>query len=204
MGIIDDVDARIIRTLQRDSRTSLKDISRMVGISIPTVRSRIRQLENLGVIKQFTVAIDPKMVGGVMALIHLNVEFPDIQAVCKKLSEIEEVLGVYLVTGEYNVIIKVYTPDMRAFEEFITHKLSKIQGIKHVHSSTIMEILKEIYGPALRPGFGIQVSCRYCRKGIVKDPVKKTINGKTYYFCCNTCATAYQEKFVKKQVPPDL
>lgn len=197
-AVIDEVNATIIRVLQKDSRTSLKEISIMAGISVPTVRSRIRRLEDLGVIKRFTVAIDSqKLVGGIVAFIHLDVKLPNLRAVGESLSQMEEVIETYLTTGEYDVVAKICVSDMRSLEEFITHKLSKIPGVEHAHSSIIVETLKEVYGPVLRPEFGIRLSCHYCKREIAKDPIRKTINERVYYFCCNTCASTYQEKFIK-------
>ncbi|WP_309491998.1 Lrp/AsnC ligand binding domain-containing protein [Candidatus Hecatella orcuttiae] len=196
--VIDKVDTGIIQALQKDSRTSLKEISRLVGISVPTARARIQRLEDLGVIKRFTVAIDPqKLVGGITVLLHLDVKLPNIKAVGERLSQMEEVTETYLTTGEYDVVAKICVPDMRSLEEFIAHKLSEVPGIEHAHSSIIVETLKELYGPVLRPGFGIRLSCYYCKREIAKDPVRKTINEREYYFCCDTCASTYQQRFIK-------
>jgi DNA-binding Lrp family transcriptional regulator len=195
---LDETDIRILQSLQKDGRMALNDLAKSINISVPTVRARIRRLTELGIVKQFTVVIDPqKLIGSVMAFVSLEVKLPQLEAVGRALAELEEVTEVYLTTGESDILIKICVPDMRSLEEFIIHKLSKIQGIEHSYNNIIVETVKEQYGPIIRPGFGIKLSCRYCKKEIKETPVKRIIGDKEHYFCCTTCATVY-EKTVKR------
>ncbi len=189
----------LIKTLQKDSRQSLKEVARLADISVPTARSRLDRLVNLGVIRQFTVAVDPqKLIGGVTAFINLKVKLNDIHDVKGALSKLDEVMGLYLTTGECDLIVKVCTPNSRSLEEFILNKLSKVQGIEGARSSVVIETAKEEYGPYIRPGFGIRVFCATCRKDIKDSPIKRILQNVEYYFCCNTCVSSYEEFLEKK------
>lgn len=196
---LDDVDILLIKALQKDSRQSLKEVARLADISVPTARSRLDRLVNLGVIRQFTVAVDPqKLLGGVTAFMNLKVKLSDLDDVKVTLSGMDEVMGVYLTTGECELVVKVCAPDSRGLEEFILRKLNKVEGIEGARSNVVVETAKEEYGPYIRPGFGIRISCATCRKEIKDSPIKRVLQAVEYYFCCETCLATYEDFLAKK------
>ena len=196
---LDETDILLIKVLQKDSRKSLKELARLTDISVPTARARIDRLVNLGVIRQFTVAIDPqKLLGGVTAFINLKAKLAEIDAIKSALSQMEEVVGLYVTTGECDLVVKVCVQDARMLEEFILRKLNKVAGIEGARSGVVVETAKEEYGPYIRPGFGIKVFCATCRKEIRDSPIKRVLQGVEYYFCCNTCMSTYEDFLQKK------
>jgi Lrp/AsnC family leucine-responsive transcriptional regulator len=196
---LDETDILLIRALQKDSRRSLKELADLADISVPTARSRLDRLVNSGVIREFTVALDPqKLVGGMTAFIHMKAKLSDVEAIKVALSEMDEVMALYLTTGECDLVVRVCVSDSRALEEFILKKLSKVPGIESARSSVVVETAKEEYGAYIRPGFGIRVFCATCRKEIQDRPVKRVLENVEYYFCCETCLSAYEEFLRKK------
>ena len=196
---LDETDILLIKVLQKDSRKSLKELARLTDVSVPTARARIDRLVNLGVIRQFTVAIDPqKLLGGVTAFINLKAKLAEIESVKSALSDMEEVVGLYVTTGECDLVVKVCVQDARMLEEFILRKLNKVAGIEGARSGVVVETAKEEYGPYIRPGFGIKVFCATCRKEIRDSPIKRVLQGVEYYFCCNTCMSTYEDFLQKK------
>jgi len=196
---LDETDILLIKVLQKDSRKSLKELARLTDVSVPTARARIDRLVNLGVIRQFTVAIDPqKLLGGVTAFINLKAKLAEIESVKSALSDMEEVVGLYVTTGECDLVVKVCVQDARMLEEFILRKLNKVAGIEGARSGVVVETAKEEYGPYIRPGFGIKVFCATCRKEIRDSPIKRVLQDVEYYFCCNTCTSTYEDFLQKK------
>jgi len=171
----------------------------MADISVPTARARLDRLVSSGVIRQFTIALDPqKLVGGMTAFIHLKVRLSDMEAVKVALSEMDEVMALYLTAGECDIIARVCVPDTRTLEEFILRKLTKVPGIDSARSSVVVETSKEEYGAYIRPGFGIRVFCATCRKEIQDRPIKRVLQDIEYHFCCETCLSTYEEFLRKK------
>jgi len=196
---LDDTDILLIRALQKDSRCSLKELADIADISVPTARSRLDRLVSLGVIRQFTIAIDPqKLVGGLTAFISLKSKLGDVEGVKSALLVMDEVTGLYLTTGEADFVVKACVADTRALEDFILKKLSKVPGIEGARSSYVIETAKEEYGPYIRPGFGIKTLCATCRKEIQDRPIKRALEDIDYYFCCEMCLSAYEEFLRKK------
>ena len=196
---LDETDILLIKALQQDSRQSLKELAHLADVSVPTVRSRVDRLVRLGVIRQFTVAVDPqKLVGGITAFISLKVKLSDLENVKTALLQIDEVMGLYLTTGECDIVARVCVADVRALEEFILKKLSKVPGIEAARNSVVVETAKEEYGPHVKPGFGIRIFCATCRKEIRDRPIKRLLQEMEYYFCCESCLSMYEDFLRKK------
>jgi len=196
---LDETDILLLKALQTDSRRSLKELADLADISVPTARARLDRLVNSGVIRQFTVALDPeKLVGGMTAFIHLKVRLSDMEAVKVALSGMDEVMALYLTTGDCDLIARVCVSDARVLQEFILKKLSKVPAIESARSSVVVETAKEEYGAYIKPGFGIRVFCATCRKEIQDRPIKRVLQDVEYYFCCETCLSAYEEFLRKK------
>ena len=62
-GILDDIDKEILKVLQKNSRTPLREISKRVGLAESTVYERIKKLKGKGIIKRFTIIPDPESLG---------------------------------------------------------------------------------------------------------------------------------------------
>jgi len=63
---LDDIDRKILGLLQRDARMTNAAIAAEVGLTAPSVFERIRKLEQRGVIRGYTVTLDPAALGKVL------------------------------------------------------------------------------------------------------------------------------------------
>lgn len=197
---LDETDAKILRALQRDSRLPLKELAREARVSVPTVRARIKRLTNLGVIKGFTVYIDPKrLTGRVTAFVYLKARPSDIDQIKRSLMDRSEITAIYHTAGEYQLTIKLEVPGIRILESFLVHTLGEIPGVEGYNSSLIVDTAKELYGPVIHPGLGIGWSCAYCKKEIAGEPARRTIDNRQYFFCCETCADTFEKIVTERQ-----
>ncbi|MBI2183326.1 MAG: Lrp/AsnC ligand binding domain-containing protein [Thaumarchaeota archaeon] len=192
---LDEIDFKILSMLQRDARTSLKNLAKFAGVSIPTARFRLLRLKETAVIKRFSTAVDPaKLVGGLSAFIMVKVRLPDVAAVAKTLSEMHEVSEAYLTTGQFDLVLRVDVLDMKVFQDFIVGKLGRIPGVDVYSSCFIVEALKDQVGPTLRPGFGVRLKCENCGRLITEGLIRKQIDGAERLFCSEACLAAYASK----------
>lgn len=191
---LDEVDYRILLALQQDSRLSTKDVAKQANVSIPTARSRIKQLIKLGVIKHFTTIIDhQKLLGGVTVFINLKSRLTDLKNVGEEIRKMEEVVEAYFVIGEHNLIIKVSVPDLVSLEEFLIGKLNKIPSLEYSKSSIVTETIKDHY-TLIQPGYSIKIQCHTCKKEIKGDVVKLKPYGHEFFFCCTSCASIFEKE----------
>ena len=115
---MDELDRRILTILRRDSRTPYTEIADRVNTSEGTVRNRVEQLLDSGVIERFTVAT---RTGNVKAMVEIGVAVDvDTGAMSERLSEWTDVDFVWQVSGEEDVVIVVDTTDTGTLNDLIT------------------------------------------------------------------------------------
>ncbi len=99
--MLDLTDQKLLTLLEADSRTSLKDLGAATGLSSPSVAERLRRLKERGVIKAFTVEIDPQALGYQLQAIARIKPLPGkLHSVQQLIADIPEVTECAKVTGE--------------------------------------------------------------------------------------------------------
>lgn len=115
---MDDLDRRILAILRRDSRTPYTEIADRVGTSEGTVRNRVEQLLDSGVIERFTIAT---RTGNVKAMIEIGVAVDvDTGTMSERMADWTEVDFVWQVSGEEDVVVVVDTTDTGTLNDLIT------------------------------------------------------------------------------------
>ncbi len=192
---IDELDSQIISLLQSDGRMQLKDIANRVGVSIPTVRSRISKLIELGVIKKFTAVVAAEKIWGrVRFALLCNINTENIEDIKKKLNGLEEVRCFYFLAGEKNALIVCEVDGLENVSRFTSKLISLEMGIESISSFIITNVIKEEYGSAVGPNTSLSITCDFCGAIIYGKPLVKYIDGGRYYFSAKECAEAYIQK----------
>ncbi len=107
--MLDDLDRRIVEILDRDARVSLKDLAHQVNLSSPSVSERLRRLEERGVIRAFTVDIDPATLGySLQAIVRIRPLPGKLHIVQKLIEEIPEFVECDKVTGDDCFVARLY------------------------------------------------------------------------------------------------
>jgi len=147
----DKTDLAILRILLQDARRTLQEIGAEVGLSPTSCWSRIKRLQDEGVIKRYTVEVDPASLGyhdTVIVQLTLESHTEDtLYAFGQVLATIPEILEAYLVSGDYDYYIRIAVRDTRDYERLLREKLYKIPGIRHSKSSFVLRVLKEATVP---------------------------------------------------------
>ncbi len=140
---MDDKDLKIIEILAEDSRTPFTEIAKRIRVSESTVRKRIKNLEDEGVIKKYSIIIDPAKIGyNTVAIVGLDVEPTKFLSVASKLTEFKEVKYVATSTGDHMIMFEVWTRDGKELTKVLSEKIGKIEGIHRICPSIILEKLK--------------------------------------------------------------
>jgi Lrp/AsnC family transcriptional regulator for asnA, asnC and gidA len=144
MSQLDKIDSKILQMLEEDGRKSFTEIAEKLNINESTVRKRVLAMQKEGVIKKFTVKIDPRRLGiNTVAIVGLEVDSPKLLEVAQKLCEFSEVKYVATSTGDHMIMTEIWTVDGRELTKFISEKIGTIEGIKKVCPAIILEKLKE-------------------------------------------------------------
>ncbi|MFP3214204.1 MAG: Lrp/AsnC family transcriptional regulator [Nitrososphaeria archaeon] len=141
--MIDDTDVKILGMLCRNAKTPVRDIAKAVGVSIGTVHNKIKRLEKEGYIRSYTANVDWNKLGySITAIIEVVVSGGKLVEIEKKVSEFSNVLSVYDVTGESDVIILAKFKSHEELSAF-TKSLLSIQNVDRTNTHIVLTIIKE-------------------------------------------------------------
>lgn len=115
---LDKKDKKIIAMLKNNARASIREISKTTGIRPSTVHQRIKRLIENGVIEKFTLKLNDEKIGEGFAAFLLISGSPE-RYLDDKILKDGHVKGIYGITGEYDLLIKMKFKDMSAFNEFL-------------------------------------------------------------------------------------
>lgn len=143
----DKLDMAILRLLMQDSRKTLNEIGSEVGLSSTACWTRIKRLETEGVIRRYTVDVNPARLGyRDSVIVQLTLESHTDETLYefgRILAEIPEVMEAYLVSGDYDYYIRLAVRDTRDYERLLRERLYKIPGIRHSKSHFVLRTMKE-------------------------------------------------------------
>ena len=152
-GSFDKTDLAILRVLLLDSRKTLQEIGNEVGLSPTSCWTRIKKLEATGVIKRYTIDVDPAKLGyhdSVIVQVTLESHTDEtLYDFGRTLATIPEIQEAYLVSGDYDYYIRIAVRDTRDYERLLREKLYKIPGIRHSKSHFVLRVLKEASVPVI-------------------------------------------------------
>jgi Lrp/AsnC family leucine-responsive transcriptional regulator len=118
--VLDDKDRQILDLLAEDSRASLKSLAAAVDMSPPSVADRIRRLEETGVIRGFTVDINPAALGYTLeAIVRIRPLPGKLHVVDKLIRDIPELTECDKVTGDDCYIARLVVEDVSHIDRIL-------------------------------------------------------------------------------------
>ncbi|MGP5312510.1 Lrp/AsnC family transcriptional regulator [Psychrobacter faecalis] len=137
---IDAIDKQLLRLLQTQARMSITELAEQVNLSATPCARRIKRLEEAGIITGYHTQTDAQKLGYPLAVFiaismdrHTADRFEHFE---EKIQSFDEVVSCSIVTGRTeDYLIKVRVRDMAHYEEFLLHRLNRIEGVAQVHTS---------------------------------------------------------------------
>src|SRR6267142_1695682 len=143
MIALDDIDRRIVATLQADGRLSIVDLADRVGLSPTPCQRRVKRLEEEGVIMRYAALVSPEALGlGLQALVQVTLDDHSEKTVEAAIRARSEVVACYAVTGDMDFLLHVLSPDLASFSDFALKALLRMPGVRGTRSSFIMQAVK--------------------------------------------------------------
>ncbi len=144
---LDRFDNRILRELQRDGRISNVELAGRVSLSESACLRRVRALEQAGLIDRYVALLDQKkagLAGNVFVHIALNrEEQSELAAFEAAVQNLPEVMECYLVTGEFDYLLRIVVSDMADFERVHNEALTRLPGVARVNSSVAIRTVRK-------------------------------------------------------------
>lgn len=151
---LDAADVRLLDCLQRQARLSNVELSERVGLSASQCYRRLRRLEEAGLIGGYVALLDREKLGlGVMAFVNVTLEKHGehpAQAFREAVLDEPEILECYAVSGEADYLLRVVAADLKAFSDFLLHRLMRLPMVANVRSSILLDELKATSALPLR------------------------------------------------------
>ena len=146
MENLDITDLKILKCLQQDASLTNVELASKVSLSPSPTLARVKKLEADGVISDSVALVDLHALGlKVNVFVRVSLEKQEAAALEhfeKAVSHFEEVMEVYLMTGDEDYLLRIVVSDIQALERFILENLTRIPGIKNIKSSFALKQVK--------------------------------------------------------------
>ncbi|MET9413084.1 Lrp/AsnC family transcriptional regulator [Streptomyces klenkii] len=135
---VDALDAKILRLLLEQPRTSVREYARVLGIARGTLQARLDRLEREGVITGSGPRLSPAALGHpVLAFVHIEVTQGHLDTVAEALAEVAEIMEAFSITGGGDLMARVVARDAAHLEDVI-QVLVQIPGVVRTRTEMVL------------------------------------------------------------------
>ena len=141
--MIDELERKIVRSLNKNSRKSFREIAKEIGTSAPVVINKVKRLEKLGAIKGYIPLLDPEYFGfSLTAVVALRISHGKLIEAQEKIAEDPHVFAIYDVTGEWDSIVICHFRGREDLNSFIKNVLSQ-KYVDRTVTHIVLNVVKD-------------------------------------------------------------
>ena len=152
---LDAIDRRILSELQSEGRLTNLELAERVSLSPSPCLRRVRRLEEEGMIEGYGARLNRSKVGlGLTAFITVTMERNrdvDASKFRDAVMAMPEVISCYITSGDHDFLLQVVVADLTEYRRFALDTLPKVPGVKSIHSSFAIDVIKDNVPLPLRP-----------------------------------------------------
>ena len=141
------IDLNILRILQKDGRISYTDLAKKVGLSVTPCIERVKRLERENYILNYGARVSAQKLNQslvVFVQIRLNhTSQKNFEEFRRSVMDLENVQSCFLVSGNYDYLLKARVADMASYRELLGHRILKLPAVQESTSYVVMEELKD-------------------------------------------------------------
>jgi len=140
---LDGTDVKILRILRSDARLSSRQIAKKTGVSIGTVLSRMKKMEQAGIIKEYSAIVDHEKVGyELTVVIEVTVSKGKLSEIAKEIAKVPNVCCVYNVTGLTDAMVIAKFKRREELSSFTKYLLS-LPYVERTNTHVVLTTMKE-------------------------------------------------------------
>ena len=140
---MDRTDFALLRALEKDARKSFRDLAKEVHVSISTVSARMKKMRDEGVVKGYTVVVDPRAVGyDLNVVVGVRIAKGRLLEVQRKIANFDSVFGVYDVTGEWDSLVLARFRTRAELDRWIKQLLA-LEHVERTYTHVVLNTVKE-------------------------------------------------------------
>lgn len=140
---LDEKDRQLINALSKNARATLVELARKIGLSRSATHDRILRLEARGVIRGYTVVLDPaaNAADARAFLLVATQNGADNMACADKIDRMAGVALTYCVTGDLDFVVEARCADARQLGD-LREAIAKLDGVAHVRTYSVLTARK--------------------------------------------------------------
>ena len=146
---LDDIDRRILRTLQRNGRLQNVELAKEVGLSPSPCLRRVKLLEEAGIIDRYVAVLNSSKIGlslTMFARVWLTAQDAEtIDHFMDAMKQLPQVMECYIMLGESDALLRVVVADLDDYRRFQAAHLTRKNGIQNVKTDVPSQIVKQTY-----------------------------------------------------------
>ncbi|MDQ0995047.1 Lrp/AsnC family leucine-responsive transcriptional regulator [Phyllobacterium ifriqiyense] len=147
--VLDEIDKRILKALQRDARMQNVELAQQVGLSPSPCLRRVRLLEEAGIIDRYVAVLNPAKLNlalSMFARVWLTAQDAEtIEHFMDAMKKLPQVVECYIMLGESDALLRVVVANLDEYRRFQSTHLTKINGIQNVKTDVPSQIVKQTY-----------------------------------------------------------
>ena len=144
---LDALDQKILTLLIENSRVSYSEIGERVGLSRVAVKARIQNMEERGVIEEYTTIVNPqKISGAVSCYFDIETEPEFLEEVSGRLAGNDSVTQIYRMTGSCRLHVHAVAAGQEEMERLIREEMDQLPGVTKLESHVILSRIKDVKG----------------------------------------------------------
>jgi DNA-binding Lrp family transcriptional regulator len=149
---LDEKDLAILALMQENSKLTAKQIAKRINAPITTVFAKAKRMEESGLIKEFRAILAPEKLGSntaafILASVSYRAKADDApisqRAVAEEIAKFPGVQEVHIITGDWDLLIKLRAENVDAIGKFVVDKLRLIKGLENTLTCMVFETVKE-------------------------------------------------------------
>ncbi len=134
--------SELVKLLIEDSRRSYVKLAKILGVTEAAVRKRIKKLEEMGVIRGYTIEVDPKKLGyELICFIGLDVSPEKYVKAINNLKDKQEVVKLYSTSGDHTILAECWFRNLEELNKFI-EDVEKAPGTTRVCPAIVLQRVK--------------------------------------------------------------
>jgi Lrp/AsnC family leucine-responsive transcriptional regulator len=128
----------VLALLKEDARRKYSELGEIVHLSAPAVHERVKKLERAGVIRKYTIEVDPKTLGlALQAFVRIHVSHVPCEEMARLLQSFPEVVECFSSAGEESMVLKVHTGSPSELETLL-NRIRQTPGVERVLTSILL------------------------------------------------------------------
>ncbi|ADJ16443.1 MULTISPECIES: winged helix-turn-helix transcriptional regulator [Halococcaceae] len=193
MRDLDETDLEILDLLLSDARQPWSEIAEVVDLSPPAVSERVKRLQEIGIIRRFTVDVDrSQLYEGVPILLKLTVKSERFESVRAELLEAEAVEYVF-TTAEHDLLCYALVVDGD-----VPTWLAEILDVRSIKDYDVQLLTGVKWTPTLRET-KFALTCAECGNTVTREGTAARIGDELHQFCCSSCEARFEEQYERME-----